>query len=84
MTSAPSSSAALTVFSHSVRHADPGSAAKATLESQTEQQNNGAQTNAMTDRIDLNIRTPSFREFVSDDLAIISCLAAGQGSARNI
>src|SRR5688572_3646749 len=82
MTSAPSSSAALTVFFHSARHA-AGSAARVRFENQTGPPNCGAQINAMSNRSDVDIRTPSLGEFVSAALAIISCLAPGQDPAGN-
>ena len=43
------------------------------------QQKNGAQINAVTNRIDLNIKTPSAASSFRNALGIISCRGAGQG-----
>jgi hypothetical protein len=56
MTSAPSSSAALTVFSHSVRQAVVASAAKLTLEEKVATQSSSKQWMRKQIRVDLHMR----------------------------
>jgi len=78
MTTVPSSSAALTVFSHSACHAGLESAAMEVFGDETPRQNSKVQRNAMMNRVGSDKRILLFSEVIPDSAAFISCLEPGQ------
>src|SRR5207249_2858107 len=78
MTTVPSSSAALTVFSHSACHAGLESAAMEVFGDETPRQNSRVQRNVMMNRVGSDKRILWFTEVIPDSAAFISCLEPGQ------
>src|SRR5207245_4789095 len=78
MTTVPSSSAALTVFSHSACHAGLESAAMEVFGDETPRQNSRVQRNAMMNRVGSDKRILLFSEVIPDSAAFISCLEPSQ------